>query len=82
MTDRPDRLLDAEQAAEFCGIALPTLWVQVRAHRLPRPIYPAPKAPRWWQNELREALERTRAMPADQMAARRRAKIEREHSAA
>jgi predicted DNA-binding transcriptional regulator AlpA len=65
-----DKLLDAEQSAEFCGIALPTLWVQVRNKRLPSPVYPAPRAPRWWQSELREAVMRTRAVPAEQAAAR------------
>jgi hypothetical protein len=32
-----DRLLDAEESAD----ALPTLCTQVRARRLPQPVYPA-----------------------------------------
>jgi predicted DNA-binding transcriptional regulator AlpA len=66
-----DRLLDAEKSAEFCDIALPTLWVQVRTGRLPAPVYPAPRAPRWWESELREAIMLTRALPAEQAAKRR-----------
>ncbi len=66
-----DRLLDAEQSAEFRGIAIPTFWVQVRTERLPAPVYPAPRAPRWWLSELHEALMRTRALPAEQVARRR-----------
>ena len=69
-----DRLLDAEESADFCHIALPTLWTQVRARRLPEPVYPAPRAPRWWESELREALMRTRSSPAEQVARRRAAK--------
>lgn len=70
-----DQLLPARDAVRFVGLSLPALWAGVRAHRLPAPFYPAPRAPRWRESELRAALEATRALPRDAMAARRAAKL-------
>jgi hypothetical protein len=47
----------------------------VAARRLPRPLYPLPRAPRWRRSELRAALEATRALPAEAKAARRAARL-------
>lgn len=71
----PDPLLTAEEAAADCGVALPTFWRGVAAGRLPAPLYPAPRAPRWRRSELHAALEATRAKPAEAKAARRAAKL-------
>lgn len=76
-----DELLQAAEAARFCGIALPTFWRSVRDERLPAPIYPAARAPRWFKSELRAALERSRARPVDNMVRRmtaRRARMSEE----
>jgi predicted DNA-binding transcriptional regulator AlpA len=72
--DDSDALLTAEAAAREVGLSIPSLWRGVASGRLPQPFYPAPKAPRWRRSELRSALEATRAMPREQMAARREAR--------
>ncbi len=71
------KLLEAKEAAEEVRLSLPGFWKQVRHGRLPKPLYPAP---RWLLGELRAALLATRCLPADQMAARRHAKIDRERT--
>jgi len=68
-------LLTADRAAEAVGLSLAALWRAVAAGRLPTPVYPAPRAPRWYRHELHAALAATRAMPRDAMAARRLAKL-------
>lgn len=66
----PDPLLNAKDAAQEVGISLPAFWKSVDAGRLPRPFYPASRAPRWSRSELLRALEMTRARPRDQKATR------------
>jgi predicted DNA-binding transcriptional regulator AlpA len=70
-----DPLLIAEQAAAEVSLSLPGFWKAVQAGRLPAPVYPLPRAPRWFASELRAALQTTRAKPCDQKAARRAAKL-------
>jgi predicted DNA-binding transcriptional regulator AlpA len=73
----PDPLLIAEDAAAEVGLSIPAFWRAVSSGRLPSPLYPAPRAPRWRRSELHAALEATRALPAEAKAARRAAKIAR-----
>jgi predicted DNA-binding transcriptional regulator AlpA len=70
-----DPLLNAEESAAEVHLALPTFWRQVKVGRMPKPVYPSPRAPRWWRSELHASLEQTRALPTEQMAARRAEKI-------
>lgn len=66
----PDPLLSAESAAAEVGLSIQAFWRAVSAGRLPRPFYPASRAPRWRRSELHAALEATRAMPSEAKAAR------------
>ena len=69
---RPARpLLTAQQGAQAVGLSIPAFWKQVKERRLPAPVYPAPRAPRWFEDELVATITKTRALPADAMAARR-----------
>jgi predicted DNA-binding transcriptional regulator AlpA len=70
-----DRLLTAREAAEAVGLSLAGLWRGVAAGRLPCPVYPLPKSPRWRASELLAAVEATRALPREQMARRRATKV-------
>lgn len=70
-----DAPLTAEASAAEVGLSMPAFWRAVAAKRLPSPVYPAPRAPRWFRSELRAALEATRALPREQMAARRTARL-------
>lgn len=72
LTETP---LTAKEAAPVAGLSLPAFWRAVREKRLPAPVYPAPRAPRWYPSEIRAALLKTRALPSEAMAARRAAKI-------
>lgn len=74
----PDPVLTAQQSAAEVGLSLPGLWKAVSDGRLPAPFYPAVRAPRWRRSELVAALERTRALPRDQMDSRRQTRIARE----
>ncbi len=65
----------APMAAQGAGCCLAAFWRAVGAGRLPAPVYPAARAPRWYPSEIRAALEATRALPAVAKAARRQAKI-------
>ena len=69
------KLLTAEEAADRVGLSRPAFYAGVRDGRLPAPVYPAARAPRWYEHELAAALEKTRALPREQVAARRAAKV-------
>src|SRR5215469_12268351 len=66
-----DRLLTAKESADFVNLSIAAFWRNVCNRRLPPPVYPAPRAPRWWQSRLRDAVNRTEALPADAKAERR-----------
>ena len=66
-----DDLLDATESARTVNLSKPAFWRAVRDRRLPAPVYPAPRAPRWFRGELHRATLATRALPAAQMATRR-----------
>ena len=70
----PYKLLDAKEAAAEVRLSLPSFWKQVRMGRLPKPLYSAPRCPRWLLGELRGALLRTRCLPTEAMHARRKAR--------
>lgn len=77
--DFPDNTpLPPKQAAREAGLSLAAFWRSVADGRLPAPCYPAPRTPRWFRSELRDALEKTRALPAAQKMARRAAKTIRQ----
>ncbi len=62
-------------AAAAAGCSIPSFWRGVAEGRLPAPVYPAPRAPRWYLSEVRAALNATRALPAEAKAARRAARL-------
>jgi predicted DNA-binding transcriptional regulator AlpA len=70
-----DPALTAKEGAAVAGTSIPTWWRGVATGLLPPPFYPAPRAPRWRLSEVLAALEATRALPRDAMAARRAAKL-------
>jgi predicted DNA-binding transcriptional regulator AlpA len=70
-----DPLETVQEVAERTGTSVPSVWRQVQVGRLPAPLYPAPRAPRWRRSEIDAALEATRALPRDAMAARRAARL-------
>ena len=72
-----DVLLAAKDAAAEVALSLPAFWRAVSSGRLPTPVYPAPRAPRWRRAELHAALEKTRALPATAKAARRAARLQK-----
>lgn len=67
--------LDAEAAAPVAGLSLGAFWRAVAAGRMPAPVYPMPRAPRWYASEIRHAMEQTRCLPRNQAAARRLARM-------
>jgi predicted DNA-binding transcriptional regulator AlpA len=77
-----DELLTAKEAANFVKLSIAAFWRNVCNRRLPEPVYPAPRAPRWWRSQLRLALEATRALPSDAKVARRQKRIAEERARA
>ena len=73
--------VNADQSAKIVGVSKPAFWKAVAEGRLPAPVYPAPRAPRWYPSELRAATEATRSLPRDQKDARRLAKAKRQAAA-
>ena len=72
-----DPKLTAKEAAIEVGLSLHAFWTAVAAGRLPAPLYPAPRAPRWPLSELNAAALATRALPTEQKQTRRLARISR-----
>jgi predicted DNA-binding transcriptional regulator AlpA len=52
-----DPLLCAREGAIEAGQSLSTFWRNVRAGKLPKPIYVSTRSPRWRRSEIRAALE-------------------------
>lgn len=81
----PPELLSAKQGADLYGICLAAFWQGVAAGRIPTPVYPMPRSPRWFRAELLAALKATRALPSAAKAARiaaRRSKLDTPKAAA
>jgi predicted DNA-binding transcriptional regulator AlpA len=68
-------LLTAPECAKRLRLSEGAFWRCVKDGRLPWPVYPASRAPRWFDDELIAALELTRELPTASMA-RRRARTE------
>ena len=71
-----DALLTARQAAAEAGVSVPSWWRGVAAGRLPNPVYPAERAPRWRRSEIHAALEATRMSPREAKRRRREARLQ------
>jgi predicted DNA-binding transcriptional regulator AlpA len=71
-----DPLLTAEQASCEVGLSLPGFWKAVSVGRIPAPLYPASRAPRWRRSELHAAIDSTRCLPAEAKEKRRKIKID------
>ena len=69
------KLIRARDVATICESSLAAVWKGVAAGRLPAPVYPTPRSPRWYLDEVHAALAATRALPAEAKAARRAAKL-------
>jgi predicted DNA-binding transcriptional regulator AlpA len=64
-------MLSPRESAQEVGLSLPGFWKAVAEGRLPLPVYPLRRAPRWRRSELHTALEMHRMLPADAKLARR-----------
>jgi predicted DNA-binding transcriptional regulator AlpA len=65
-----DRLMTAADLAKFLSVTGPTIYTAVKEGRLPAPVYPGSKSPRWLMSEVLVAVRATRAMPAEAAVAR------------
>ncbi|MCY4394976.1 MAG: AlpA family phage regulatory protein [Rhodospirillaceae bacterium] len=61
MAGNPVRLLKIREVCSLVGLSRASIYVQMRKGRFPRPIYPAPNAPRWPLDEIAEYLDGLRA---------------------
>lgn len=73
-----ERPVDATRARAIVSdppMSAPTFNRGVRDGWLPRPVYVAPKMPRWWPSELRDAINRRRMLPREAKEERRQARL-------
>lgn len=75
MPTEANRYLKVPETAKRLGVSIPTVYAMVDRGVLPAPVYPTPSTPRFIEQEVEAALERTRTMPRDAKAARRNAKL-------
>ncbi len=54
-------LLSVREVCRRVGLSRPSIYTRMAAGRFPRPIYPAPRAPRWRSDEIAEWIERLSA---------------------
>lgn len=64
------RMVTPKGACELLQISKAAFWRNVRAHRLPNPVYPSPRTPRWFEDELIAFVKATRAAPREALATR------------
>jgi len=76
-----DLPVSAETARQLAGLSKPAWWRAVADGRMPAPVYPAPRAPRWYPSEIKARLEQTRKLPVEAKAERREVRIAAERSA-
>jgi len=74
VTYESEALVPTKEAARLVGLSLPAFYRAVAQGRLPAPVYPMPRAARWYPSELRAALQATRMKPAAAVEARMRAR--------
>jgi predicted DNA-binding transcriptional regulator AlpA len=70
-------LVTLKQVAAYVGLTEPGVYNAIKAGRLPMPVYPLPRAPRWRLSEIDKLLERTRTSPTLARAERRQARLEK-----
>ena len=54
-------LLKVREVMARVGLSRPSIYARMAAGAFPRPIYPAPRAPRWRSDEIAEWIERLSA---------------------
>ena len=67
--DAPVSLLKIGAVMQRSGLARVTIYKRMAAGTFPRPVYPAPRAPRWRSDEIASWIERLSAEREDQGAA-------------
>jgi predicted DNA-binding transcriptional regulator AlpA len=67
--------MTAKETAAYLGLTVPGLYLGVANGRLPKPVYPLSRSPRWHRAEIDAALEQTRALPSEARAERRQKRI-------
>ena len=56
--DSPVSLLRIGAVMQRCGLSRPSVYKRMAAGSFPRPVYPAPRAPRWRSDEIADWIER------------------------
>jgi len=69
-------LMTVVDVAEYLGVTEPGVYLAVKNARLPKPVYPLSRSPRWRRSEIDAALEQTRAMPGAARAERRQKRLD------
>jgi predicted DNA-binding transcriptional regulator AlpA len=69
------RYIDVRAVAARLDISVPSVWRGVALKRLPSPSYPTPGAARWDVEDLDRAMAAAKALPRDNLARRRAARL-------
>jgi predicted DNA-binding transcriptional regulator AlpA len=82
ITPACEPLMTVVELADYLSVTEAAIYLAVKNQRLPRPVYPLSRSPRWRRSEIDAALEKTRAMPGVARAERRQAKLEKQKAKA
>lgn len=69
------RYIDVRSVAAHLSISVPSVWRGVALKRIPSPCYPTPGTARWDVKELDAAMTALKALPRDNIASRRAARL-------
>jgi excisionase family DNA binding protein len=70
-------LMSAVDLAEYLAVTVPGVYLAIKNGRLPPPMYPLSRSPRWRRSEVDAFLEKTRTSPTQARADRRQKRIEK-----
>lgn len=67
---------------EYLNITPAGVYLAIKAGRIPPPVYPLSRSPRWRRSEVDALLEKTRTSPTQARADRRQARIDKQKAGA
>jgi hypothetical protein len=73
----PEPLMSPDDLAKYLNVTTVAVYLAIKAGRIPPPIYPLLRSPRWRRTEVDAFLEKTRATPTQARVARRQALLEK-----
>jgi predicted DNA-binding transcriptional regulator AlpA len=71
-------LMSVVDLAEYLNVTPAAVYLAIKAGRIPPPMYPLSRSPRWRRSEVDEMLAKTRTSPTQARADRRQARLDKQ----